>query len=67
MNCSNKPLTWTDPLKIWLREKCVWGKRSGLDWSRTGYGQSSKVFYLYCCTVHFGDNLLHTNEGTVIL
>jgi len=22
--------------------------------------------FLYCCTVHFGNNLLHTNECTVV-
>jgi len=38
-----------------------------------GYGvgmeavKKRKISYLYCCTVHFGNNLLHSNECTVIL
>jgi hypothetical protein len=31
------------------------------------YGKYRIKNYLYCCTAHFGNDLLHTNECTVIL
>jgi len=58
---------WLSIHRDLYRLDCGLGLRNRAEILLVRYSLEECKRYVYCCTVHFGNNLLDTNECTVIL